>query len=278
VVSKQLAKLSSMMRDTDFRVRTQAAFSLGRMGDSSALAPLIKGLGDAHPAVRAAAAVSIGRLGDPTALPTLRQHQDNSDAVKRQVTRSISILEASNNQIASKTASGGPDPLPIDWTRAHHYLELSHIANVSKTKRPGLDETIKSLAWRELRRLDGYVISDGQDRPSGLNAELRRRRLQGYMIAVSLGRLARFMAPNKVQIRAEVMLSIFTFPEQNYQMSVNGEASITLVRNAFRENQIPMLQEDALSGAIQAAFRELDQNLESKAPRRRRASTKAGSP
>lgn len=265
-VSKRLSHLSRMMRDNDFRVRTQAAFSLGRLGDSSALELLSRGLRDRHPAVRAAAAVSIGRLGDRAALPTLRAHQDSSEAVRSQVVRAISVLEANPNQAASSAG-----PVKLDWRQAHHYLELGSIANVSKTKRPGLDDKIRAMAWREMRRLPGYVVADADTRPAQAQLQIKRNGLGGYFINVSLSRLVRYMAPNKVRVKAEVLLTVITFPSQVYKMSVNGEGSITIGRSAFEQKQIPALQEDALSGAIQAAFHELDQELEARAAKNARA-------
>lgn len=267
-VAKRLSHLSGLMRDSDFRVRTQAAFSLGRLGHSDALEVLLRGLNDPHPAVRAAAAVAIGRLGDPRALPQLRQHRDRSDAVRRQVDRAISLLEANTNQVASANSSV---PTSVDWHKAHHYLELSEVANVSKTKRPGLEDLLRSLAWREMRRLNGYVVCQSDNRPAKLTAQLKHRRLPGYVITVSLGRLVRYMAPNKVRVKAEIMLSVFSFPDQSYRMNVTGEASITLQRSAFKLQQVPVLQEEALSGALQAAFQDLHQLLEKQANKRRRS-------
>lgn len=270
-MAQKLAQLSKLMRDSDFRVRTQAAFSLGRLTASEGVEILGRGLQDQHPAVRAAAAVSLGRLGDQSALPLLRAHRDPSDAVRSQVDRAISILEASNLQTAA--VASGPDHAialdTIDWSRAHHYLELADVANVSKTNRPGLDKLVHSMAWREMRRLKGYVVCDSQERPQGIDGHLKRNRLDGYVINISLGRLVRFMAPNKVRVRAEVMLIVISLPDQVYRMSVEGEGAITIGRNAFEMRQVPALQEDAINGAIQAAFRELDQTLAAHAQQRR---------
>lgn len=253
--SPRTSQLSKMLQNSDFRVRTQAAFSLGRLDDPNAVMALVNVLSDSHPAVRAAAAVALGRLGDPRALPHLRRHQDSSGAVRSQVDRAISMIEA----------NGGGGGGRLEWTSAHHYLELDNVANVSKTKRPGLDDLIRSISLREMRRLSGIVAVDSQSRPPDVDTQIKRRRLPGYAVSVSLGRLVRYMGPEKVRVQAEVMLAVVTYPDRVYRMTANGTGAVTIPRPSFRQKQIGALQEDALSGAIQQAFRSLGKTLASNA-------------
>lgn len=249
-------QLTKLLNDSDFRVRTQAAFSLGRLDDPAAVTALLTVLGDPHPAVRAAAAVALGRIGDQRALPALRRHHDSSTAVQSQVNRAITMIEASG---------GGGAPEALDWSRAHHYVELDAVANTSKTKRPGLDDLIRSISMREMRRLSGIVAVDSQARPPDVDANIKRRKLTGYAVSVSLGRLVRYMGQDKVRVQAEVMLAVVTYPDRNYRMTANGTGAVTIPRSSFREKQLLALQEDALSGAIQQAFRSLGQTLEANA-------------
>jgi hypothetical protein len=249
-------QLTKLLEDSDFRVRTQAAFSLGRLDDPAAVTALLGVLGDPHPAVRAAAAVALGRLGDQRALPALRRHQDSSSAVQSQVNRAITMIEASGGAGASE---------PLDWSRAHHYVELDAVSNVSKTKRPGLDDLIRSISMREMRRLSGIVAVDSQARPPDVDSNIKRRKLTGYAVSVSLGRLVRYMGQDKVRVQAEVMLAVVTYPDRNYRMTANGTGAVTIPRSSFREKQLVALQEDALSGALQQAFRTLGQTLEANA-------------
>jgi len=78
-----------------FRVRAQAAISLGRVeADSRIVGALSEALGDEHPAVRTAAAASLERLSDPSALAALRSHQrDRDSSARRAIRRAIAALE-----------------------------------------------------------------------------------------------------------------------------------------------------------------------------------------
>lgn len=84
-------------RSTQFRVRAQAAISLGLMEPSAATREaLTTALHDVHPAVRAAAATSLGRIGDATHVSTLRKLGDDQEAAVRHAARaSIGRIESS---------------------------------------------------------------------------------------------------------------------------------------------------------------------------------------
>jgi hypothetical protein len=257
--SARTAELTGLLDHPDFRVRTQAAFSLGRLDDPSVVPSLIDALNDRHPAVRAAAAMAMGRIGDPRALEPLRRHNDAAGAVRTQVSRAIALIEANTDE-------SGPD-----WIGSHHYLELGHISNTSRTKRPGLTELIKSLALREMRRVEGVVVADSSKRPPGADQLIKQHHLKGYQTTVSLGRLVRFMGPQKVRVQAEIMLAVLTYPQHVYKMSVTGVGSVTIPRNSFRMQQVPVLQEDALAAALRQAFQSLDRTIQDEVRQTRRS-------
>ena len=85
-------------RSTQFRVRAQAAISLGMMDKSTAAREaLTAALRDAHPAVRAAAATSLGRIGGASHVVALRQLGDDPEAPVRNAARtSIGRIESMN--------------------------------------------------------------------------------------------------------------------------------------------------------------------------------------
>jgi HEAT repeat protein len=80
---------------SQFRVRAQAAISLGMMEKSfAARGALTDALQDPHPAVRAAAATSLGRIGDANQLSALRVlARDPEQPVRNAARASIGRLE-----------------------------------------------------------------------------------------------------------------------------------------------------------------------------------------
>jgi hypothetical protein len=74
----------ALLGDPSFKVRTQAALLLGKLGDKAGVGPLIKGLSDENKAVRGMAAQSLGKLGGDAGLAALRSLlQRESDAFVR---------------------------------------------------------------------------------------------------------------------------------------------------------------------------------------------------
>lgn len=83
-------------RSPQFRVRAQAAISLGMMESCVAVrGALTAALRDAHPAVRAAAATSLGRIGDANQVIALRTlESDPEEPVRKAARASIGRIEA----------------------------------------------------------------------------------------------------------------------------------------------------------------------------------------
>jgi HEAT repeat protein len=81
---------------SQFRVRAQAAISLGLMEKSPAARDaLTAALQDAHPAVRAAAATSLGRIGEVSHIVVLQKLGNDSEAPVRSAART-SITKLTN--------------------------------------------------------------------------------------------------------------------------------------------------------------------------------------
>jgi hypothetical protein len=66
------ALAAALLADPSFKVRTQAALLLGKLGDKDAIDSLVKALGDDNKTVRAMAAQSLGKLGGDKATVALK--------------------------------------------------------------------------------------------------------------------------------------------------------------------------------------------------------------
>lgn len=97
VAAGKLEQLSmALLSDPSFKVRTQAALLIGKLGDRAGVEPLIRALGDDHKTVRAMAAQSLGKLGGDraaTALKTLLQ-RERDGFVRRQADKALAAASA----------------------------------------------------------------------------------------------------------------------------------------------------------------------------------------
>jgi len=88
-------KLSSaLLTDPSFKVRTQAALLLGKLGDKAGVVPLIRALSDDNKAVRAMAAKSLGKLGGENAATALRKllQREKESFVRKQAEKALATI------------------------------------------------------------------------------------------------------------------------------------------------------------------------------------------
>lgn len=88
-----------------YRVRAQAALSLGRIAEAETVPALVGALDDRHAAVRAAAAQALGRIGSPAAIDGLARLAGDGDedpAVRAQARLALAQI---SDAAARRTAS-----------------------------------------------------------------------------------------------------------------------------------------------------------------------------
>jgi len=86
----------ALLTDPSFKVRTQAALLLGKLGDKSGVEPLARALADENKTVRAMAAQSLGKLGGDKAATALRAllQGEKDGFVRVQAEKALAALAA----------------------------------------------------------------------------------------------------------------------------------------------------------------------------------------
>lgn len=236
-----------------FRVRTQAALSLGRVqGDERVVKALSGALRDPHPAVRSAAASSLERLGDPSALPALRYARKDRDAtVRKAVRRAITRLEAiaRTRPQSSPLPQGGSGP-------ARFYISVATPkSKASGVRREALAQAREALV-RQLAEIDGVVVAPDRESPASAKRALHQKGLLGYRVESSVVRLEE----SSQGTRAVISLILATYPGRDMRAMLQGAATVPGGQGAEAQAQ-------AIEGAITGALRRLPQALEASAQR-----------
>lgn len=93
---KDIQETLAQLKDADEKVRSQAALSLGWMGNLEVIAPLIETLStDISSKVRANAAMSLGQLNDEKAIqPLIQALEDNDSFVRGMAIYSLGLMKA----------------------------------------------------------------------------------------------------------------------------------------------------------------------------------------
>jgi HEAT repeat protein len=117
----------ALTQDPSYKVRVQAALTLGKLKDRRAVQALIHALRDDNETVRGAAAASLGRIGDSSANAALEEAtHDRNEFVSQQARKSLELIGKSR-----ATATPG----------AKYYLAIGFVGN-----KPGHDVVRDTLA------------------------------------------------------------------------------------------------------------------------------------
>ncbi len=253
-----------------FRVRTQAAISLGSVHTGPEVVEALSGaLGDDHPAVRAAAAAALERHGDPSALPALRRAaHDREAAVRTAAERAVRQLErmarSRPRSRALPDSSSGTEP--SGGGEARYYVAIgrpgTRLRNVSHDT---LDQ-LRSFIERQVRGVPGVEVAPASERPAAANRVLRQRGLVGYYLDSSIVEVEP-RPGGGLHVRVSVVVQ--TYPGRDIRSMLNGAATVTSGGGAA--------QRQVIEGALRSALRGLAPVMQvgaasarASAPRRRR--------
>jgi hypothetical protein len=190
--------IQTLQTSDDFRVRTQAALSLGGSNSSEALVPLCDALEDDNTAVRAAAAAAIGRLhrGGDDCLER-RRKAEREATVRSAIKKAIEVLHA--------------EPEPEFTSATRFYVAVGKTTD--NTGRSG-DEVnrIVRKAMREAAEASTNVLMA----PASETTSQGAKRLSAHKNVRGLFLLPRVGNPQyadkNLKIRVEV--AYFTYPDK----------------------------------------------------------------
>lgn len=231
-----------------FRVRAQAALSLGRMDASSDIVnALSAALRDPHPAVRTAAAASLEQLGDASALDALRRVRSDRDAtVRSAVARAIRALE----RVARTRPRSEPVPSEPSGGQARYYVGVGTPGTTVGVDRRVLDAVRRFLVER-VGQIDGVVVAPEDESSRQAQRVLRSRRLSGYFLDSSIVQVEE----RNGGTRAVVSVIVGTYPGRDMRVILQGAAT---VQGGGSGAQV---QQQAIEGALTGALRRLPQAL-----------------
>ena len=231
-----------------FRVRAQAALSLGRLEAQPEIVEALSGaLRDQHPAVRTAAAASLEQLGDPGALGALRSARNDRDStVRSAIARAVRALERvartqpRTQPVPSEPSGGGP---------ARYYVGVGMPGSTGgDVDRRVLSEAREFITQR-VRTIDGVRLAPANESSSSARRVLGRERLTGYYLDSSIVRVER----SGGNTRAVVSVIVGTYPGRDMRVILQGAATVQGGGTG------PGADRQAIEGALTGALRRLPQ-------------------
>lgn len=248
--------LIRLLQSSDaFRVRVQAALSLGRVeGDPEVVRALSDALSDDHPAVRTAAAASLERLADPSALPALKARQKERDAgARRAINRAITALE---RVARTRPRSTGGSSSGRATRGGRFYVGVGVPGAVAgRLDRATLERT-RAFLVSQVRAIDGVQIAPPDESRRDAERVLSKGSLSGFYLDSSITKVEQ--TPQGLRVAVSIVIN--TYPGRSMRAMLNGAATVP-GGSGDADRQL------AIEGAIRSALRRLPQALEASAGR-----------
>lgn len=194
-----------LRKNTDFRVRVDAALKLGTSDDQAAVKPLCVCLDDQSEveAVRVACAAALGKLKKEGTKQCLDKNaKDSSSKVREQVGTSLKALGG------SAPSGGGAIQCPNPPASGGKPKYLVGVTVSNKSSRP--DGEIKPLVEKEvvckLQSMPRFkTVGDGDNDPKKMAATVSKEKLDGYYLAVSVEPIKYDSGNLKVSMKLTIM-------------------------------------------------------------------------
>jgi len=190
--------VQSLQDSDDFRVRTQAALTLGGSKSADAVDPLCQALDDDNSSVRAAAAAALGRLhmGGESCL-TGKQKAEKNTSVKSAIKKAIEALRA--------------EPEPEFTSKTRYYVAIGKTTD--STGRSG-DEvhTLVRKAMRDAAEGNSNILLA----PTAETLAEAKKRLSSHKGVKGLYLLPRVGAPQYADktLKLRIEIAYFTYPDK----------------------------------------------------------------
>lgn len=229
--------IQALSTSDSFRVRVQAAISLGRrQDDEGALRALMSCFDDEHPAVRIACAASLEGLRNPEALPALRRAaRDRDRGARRAIQSAIRTLERVERD------GGGDEPSGP----AQYYVGIGSFGNPAGASR-SVVEAAQEMLRQSVSSINGVVFAPNRESPRAARRVLQRRNLKGVFLDASITSVEETSRGTRVA----VSIVVNTYPGRDIRAMLEGAATAPGAASDASTRR-------ALDAAIQSALRQL---------------------
>jgi hypothetical protein len=202
---------SALQNDSSFKVRTQAALLLGKLGDKAGVEPLIKALADENKTVRAMAAQSLGKLGGAAALSALKNLlQRESDSFVR-------------GQAEKAMAAIGPSIKPVEPDNKDRkvYLKFGPFTGGSKAADASLLGLLRIGLRQSLEKLPQVVVVEGAEEKN-----LGKGGRPAFLVDGNVLKLQDTDAGSSLETSCEVKLMVARWPSRSVILWTSAGAAV----------------------------------------------------
>ncbi len=219
----------------NYRIRVQAATTLGKLRSAVAVPALVKALGDESDLVIISAATALGQIGNPTVIPEIERA-----LIKPPTSAARSQLEATLRVLKALSPDSSGDALADATPR--YFIRIDAMGNSSGVGRKEIVDVLRDTVVKRLAKEPGVVMQQPGLSNQQVKKKLKKDKLAGYILSGSLIRMERL--DDKIVVK--IGLNVFTNPEYNLLMMPTAEGAIPFSSGSLSTETERTLQDKAL--------------------------------
>jgi len=200
----------ALLGDPSFKVRTQAALLLGKLGDKAGVQALIKALADDNKAVRAMAAQSLGKLGGDAAAAALKTllSREGDTFVRAQAEKALAaIVSAKSSQADSKDRKV--------------YLKFGPFTGGSKAADASLLGLLRGSLKQSLEKLPHVAVVEGAEEKN-----LGKGGQPAFLVDGNVLKLQENAAGSAFETSCEVKVLVARWPSRSVILWTSAGAAV----------------------------------------------------
>ena len=234
-----------------YRIRVQAASTLGVIRCADAVQALGQALSDENDLVVISAAAALGQIGDPSAIPPLENALRNppSAPAKAQLETTLRVLRA---------LVGGEDLAPVGNEAPRFLIRVDAMGDSSGAQREDVTETMRAMVLNRLGRESGVILQEPGMKADQVRAKAKKEKLKPFILSGAIMRLERMDA----QLLVKISLNVFSNPGYNLLAMPSAEGAVAVSNGQMSADAERKAQDRALKAVIDALVGSVLRSLE----------------
>ena len=210
--------LVKMLETSDnYRLRVQAATTLGKLREKKAAVNLVTALSDKNELVVISAAIALKQIGDPSVLVDVENalKKTESAAARSQLGVTVRILREIDGSIKTKKTKVG---------KKRFLVRVDAMGNSSKMRDHYLTQIMKKIVAERIEAEGDIILQDESMDDKIVKSKKKNDKIEAYIISGAILRLDKA----KGSITVKLGLNLFSNPEYSLLMMPTSEAAISV--------------------------------------------------
>ena len=243
--------LKMLENGATYRIRVQAATTLGVIRCADAVPALGRALSDDNELVVISAAAALGQIGAPSAIPAIEAALKDppSAPAKAQLETTLRVLRA---LVQGDDLTRAPAETP------RYLLRVDAMGDSSGAQREDITGKMKTLVLARLARESGVVLQESGMKADQVNAKAKREKLKAFTLTGAIMRLERV----DTQLVVKISLNVFSNPGYNLLAMPSAEGSVTVGSGPMSPDAERNAQDRALKAVVDALVGSVLRSLE----------------